>query len=139
MPTPKAGKYRRWNENEVIQELRMIPKLSPGYVRDHFPGLYGAAIRLFGGWKAAVRAAGIDYDKILSRKEHGFWTKERVIEAIQQLPEKHSSVVRRKDLSLYSAAIRLFGSWDGALKESGLNYDSIRLAYRLKQKTAKQG
>jgi len=72
----------RWNKTRVLAEIRGIARqrrkretTSPQRVRD-------AAQRLFGSWEAAVRAAGLDYERFTKRE---IWTVDRVLAAIRKL------------------------------------------------------
>ena len=117
---------RRWTADEVLKEIRSLTDLSAKYNQKSFPSLYGATIRHFGSWKKAIEAAGFSYDTVTRRKLAGYWTKDRLIEAIQALPEKHSNYVRKKHAGLYSAALRLYGSWGKAVCAAGIDYESVR-------------
>lgn len=103
-------------------------------------GLYNAACRFFGTWDKALITAGIFVDDI---KEKPFWTKRKIILAIQALQKANvplnsahlqfdrnretTDIIRvclgkpRTGNSLIGAAYRIFGSWDNALEEAGLN------------------
>ncbi len=83
-------------------------------------------MRHFGSWRAAVEAAGFQYQKVVGRKLPGYWNRERCIKAIDRLSERHSSHVRRQKPALYSAALRIFGSWQAAIEAAGYDYQSIR-------------
>lgn len=85
---------------------------------------YKPAVRLFGSWSAAVRAAGLEP---LERKakyappstnNRFLWTKDLVVEKIRARQQLRLStqyrVVRREAQDLLSAARRLFGSWRAA-------------------------
>lgn len=58
------------------------------------------------------------------------WTKERVRQTIRTLQRKHhplhSLAVKRRRADLYTAAIRLYGSWDFALTDAGVAPGSVR-------------
>lgn len=124
MPQPR--KYRRWNQAEVLQEIKNLIRVSPGYIRDEHSSLYGAAIRLFGSWRAAIMAAGLSHEQTLSRKAHKYWTKTRVIAELGRLENRRSSEVKESDIRLYSAAIRLFGGWSDAMREVGLDCERLK-------------
>jgi hypothetical protein len=109
-------------------------------------GLYNAACRLFLTWDRALTKAGIEVDDI---KEKPFWTKRKMVRAIQALHRAHvplnagfvqndrsretTEIIRacigkpRDGRSLIGAAYRTFGSWDRALKESGLKPSEFRV------------
>lgn len=108
-------------------------------------GLHDAARRYFGSWDMALRASGLDVETI---KEKPFWTKGKMISAIQALyssgiPLNSSSmqadetsrtikIIQKKigkgrsGRSLIGAAYRTFGSWDRALMEANLKPTEFR-------------
>ncbi|HPP28639.1 MAG TPA: hypothetical protein PLV57_19200 [Phycisphaerae bacterium] len=85
-----------------------------------------ASRRLFGSWKAALRAAGVPNPSA----EFPIWTKVTVIEGIllrQQAGEAlHCFAAAHQAPRLYDAARRLFGSWREALDEAGIDPDIVR-------------
>lgn len=58
------------------------------------------------------------------------WTKDRVRQTIRTLKKQHhplhSLAVKRRRADLYTAAIRLYGSWDSALADAGISPKSVR-------------
>ncbi|MBW3622638.1 MAG: hypothetical protein KY468_04430, partial [Armatimonadetes bacterium] len=100
--------------------------------------LTSAAIRYFGSWRAAVEAAGIDYESValVGRRRRSEkitkWTQESILEEICRLyragEDLTSTNVRRKHLSLYATARRKdhFGSWANALAEAGIDYATLK-------------
>lgn len=85
-----------------------------------------ASRRIFGSWKAALRAAGVPNPSV----EFPVWTKVTVIEGIllrQQAGEAlHCFAAAHQVPRLYDAARRLFGSWREALEEAGIDPDTVR-------------
>lgn len=106
----------------VIDEIKKLPIRSAKYNQSTNPTLYGAANRYFGSWRKAVEAAGFDYSKVTQNQSPGFWTRDQIIKEIQSTPFKHSSVVRKNQPKLYSAALRIFGSWGAAVTAAGYDY-----------------
>ena len=108
-------------------------------------GLHDAARRFFGSWDNALKASGLDPQMI---KEKPFWTEEKVKKAIWALHKKGislnsshmginvnrrtSSAIKaelgkgRVGRSLWGGAYRIFGSWDRALTEAGVNPKKYR-------------
>ena len=74
--------------------------------------LFNAASNHFGGWKAAVKAAGIRFEG------HEKWTKERVLEALRRT--YHGQSFNEVDRSLVGAANRCFGGFYIAVEAAGL-------------------
>ena len=77
--------------------------------------LFCAAIRKFGNWHTALRAAGIEPRPF--RK----WSPERVIDGLCAEYRHAPCVIRRVDPALAGAAYRLFGSVALALDAAGLD------------------
>lgn len=130
---------RRWTQEDVLAAIqerhrRGLPLNYAAVVADDEP-LTGAARRLFGSWRAAIEAAGFDYDKIryppVERLPDGYWTPDRIVCLIRQrLAEGKplaAHLVQIEDSRLYAAAAHKFGSWAAAIEAAGLDYDQIRL------------
>ena len=92
-------------------------------------GFYRAACKSFGSYKKAVEVAGIEYAKV--RKITPDWSRDKVVKAISGLAaaghDLNVSAAQHAQSSLVTAAYRLFGSWDAALRESGHDPKAIRL------------
>jgi len=122
----KKKTYRRWTRQMIIEEVRSFPDYSAKNIQRVRPELYGAAVRHFGSWKKAIEASGLDYQRVRRKRPFGFWTEHAVTEKIVSLEHKHSAFVRKKHADLYSAALRIFGSWEKAVRASGLSYEQVR-------------
>jgi hypothetical protein len=108
--------------------------------------LVEAGQRFFGGWSAAVGAAGLDPTLTAltprhgkrgrppkaravrskpARKSYGRWNKERVIAALQaRLREQkpmHSTAIARDDQRLHDAMRRHLRNWTEAMRAAGLD------------------
>ena len=104
--------------------------LNAAAVQHSDSALASAAFRQFRYWSEALRAARIDPSGWYKRAPT--WTKESIIRTIQCVhdagdPLNHAAMCRN---SVTQAAIRLFGSWDAALRAAGLTPDTIRLRRR---------
>lgn len=110
-----AIKQRPLTRKEVLAKLKAIAALGKPVLAAHQqPRLATAAIRHFGSWRRAVKAAGGT-----SGIGRVTWTPARVIDAIRAaerdgLPTNSARVMRR-DRNLYMAGRRRFGSWAAAL------------------------
>jgi hypothetical protein len=107
---------KKWSKDRIIFELRVVHHTRKAGAEKRGKLLEGAAIRYFGSMRAAYAAAGIDPD-------YNKWSKQRVIEAIQDRYVTGLSSRRNEceDRSLVSAATRHFGHWDSALVAAGLD------------------
>ena len=109
----------------------------PHNVAKQYPKLYLKARKVFGSWKKAIEACGIDYEKTRNHKK---WSQEKIVKGIRELYLKSHSL-RLKDLkrdgtiSLVSAAQYHFGSWRKAVEYSGVYYPSGRRNEKIKNAT----
>lgn len=129
------SRYQRWNKERIIARILELHKQGQNLSwrsisMEIDPSLAAAALRPngFDGWRNAIAAAGLDPEEIARYKE---WDEEKVIEEIHArkragLPMS-SKTLQKGDQSLFCAARRRFGSWDGALDAAGLNSGKIRL------------
>jgi hypothetical protein len=119
-----VSQYRRWDRNTILFEMkqRALDKepLNSGAMQSEDPGLHAAAVRHFGGYDSALRAAGVDPSSIRQRRT---WTKPEVIAALKKLQRSRAglsdSVIRSGHPALYGAALRLFGKFTRARAAAG--------------------
>lgn len=119
--------YRKWDANTVIFEFKSRARdgqaLSSGAVQSDDPGLHAAAVRHFGSFDKALRAAGIDPLKVRQRQR---WDRESVLRGLKSAARRGLSMsdtsVRKKESSLYGAAVRLFGSFTAARSAAGVKW-----------------
>jgi hypothetical protein len=118
----------RWDKAKVMATIRRLKRageaISYAHVHRINAALSGAAVYHFGTYRAAVIAAGIDYDRRVRKQQH--WSKELVIKAIRRRSRA------RQDLSpgylvihekrLYLAACTHFGSYRKAVMAAGIDY-----------------
>jgi len=119
--------YRTWDRNTVVFELRAryadhLP-LNSGALQQDDSGLHAAAVRHFGSYDRALRAARVDPDLVRQRRR---WTKPQVLAALRTAGRRGAhlsdSNVRREHPALYGAAVRLFGTFTAARKSAGVKY-----------------
>lgn len=114
-----VARYRRWDRNTVAFELRSRAQddepLNSGAIQQEDSGLHAAAVRHFGSYDGALRAAKVNPDSVRRRRA---WTRPEVIAALKQGKRsgKHlaDSSVRKENPALYGAAVRLFGTFTAA-------------------------
>src|SRR5690349_6637863 len=103
-----VSRYRRWDRNTIIFELKERDSsgeaLNSGAIQEDDPGLHAAAIRHFGGYDQALRAARIDPTNVRRRRN---WTKAQVVAGLKKLHKRHpklsDSTVRNDHAALYGA------------------------------------
>ncbi|HEX4794082.1 MAG TPA: hypothetical protein VH370_09835 [Humisphaera sp.] len=121
----EVNRYRKWNKESIVFELRARSRedesLNSGSLQREDPGLHAAAVRHFGTYDHALRAAKLDPNKLRQRRS---WTKQRVKDDLKssQVDGRpvSDSMIRKQNPSLYGAAIRLFGSFTQARSAAGL-------------------
>lgn len=124
-----VARYRRWDKNSIAFELKSRAQdgqaLSSGVLQTEDPGLHAAAVRHFGGYDAALRAAKLDPAKFRQRQS---WSKKKVIADIKSAAARGQNLadsqVRHDFPALYGAAIRLFGTFTTARKLAGVKFKS---------------
>lgn len=122
---------QHWTDEDVLDAIRQIHDAN-GSLRPHdVPGnLHLIARRRFGTWQAAVERAGLDYEKVTGIER---WSRERVIERIQQLAAAgiplHSTYIKQHYPVLHGAAIKRFpSSWARALSAAGFDPEEHKKA-----------
>ncbi|MFA0768625.1 MAG: hypothetical protein OXFUSZZB_001953 [Candidatus Fervidibacter sp.] len=127
----RMAKRQRWSRERIVQEIRRLHAqgipLNMASVRRVFPSLVATACsrRYFGSWKAAIEAAGFDYDKVVRIKR---WTPEEVLAEIRALyrqgADLRPSAVAKHHQTLLVAARKRFGTWAKAVKAAGIDYEA---------------
>ena len=127
----EIAQYRRWDRDSIAYELKSRAKegeaLSSGALQDEDPGLHAAAVRHFGVYDAALRAAGLDPGKHRQRRS---WSRSEVIREIKNLSRNGDSLadsqIRRQYPALYGASIREFGAFTAAREAAGVKFHPKR-------------
>jgi hypothetical protein len=116
-----SNSYGRWSKDDVIRTIRVLKangeQLNIGHVARHYPALSRAGQHYFGDWGGAIRAAGLDYDKI--RRDLS-WTRPAIVERILAMKKAGEA------LNYSDAQSCQFGSWAGAIKAAGLDYSKVK-------------
>lgn len=121
-------RYRAWTNEKILAAIRDRRArgldLSWRHVAEQGdPGLAAAATRSihFGSWRAAVTAAGLDYDHICRYRR---WSRDGILRAVRQRHARglalNAKTLERDDTALLTAARRRFASWEQALDAAGL-------------------
>ncbi len=137
-----------WNRERVIEAILMRALRGDSVVARLVKprSLVEAGHRLFGHWREAVSAAGLDPHLTMmpprraktgrrsplttqaadaSRLRYRRWSKELLVESIlariREGKPVHASAVARDQANLYQAAIRHLKTWDDVLRTAGLD------------------
>lgn len=108
----------------IIKDIYSGENGTPNNVAKEHKRLYLKARKLFGSWKNAVEASGINYEYVRNNKK---WTRDKIINDIKELHEKgHSirpwSLRNNGRVKLLSAANYHFGSWKKAVEAASISY-----------------
>ncbi len=122
---------RRWTKARIRGEIRS--RASQGLALNHdavarkAKPLENAALRNYGSWDAALRASGIAVPEARRARS---WSRESLTRAIRKLNGEGAPVnakaVEKADPGLHLSARRWFGSWDEALRASGIDPLAVR-------------
>ena len=114
LDSDEISQYRKWGKDAIVYELKARSReseaLNSGSVQKEDPGLHAAAVRHFGSYDDALRAAKVDPAKIRRRQR---WSPDEVIRQLKIFGRKHGisdAALREHQPALYGAALRLFGS-----------------------------
>jgi hypothetical protein len=117
--------YRSWDKNTIAFEIRARAQadepLSSGALQKDDPGLHAAAVRYFGTYDSALRAARLDPNQLRQRRN---WSRQHVLDALKRASRNgdhlSDTAIRKQHSALYGAAVRIFGSFTVARKAAGL-------------------
>ena len=133
----KLRRYKNWTNARIIERLQELAAQSADLSWCHVslkldPTLAAAAVKHhhFGSWRAALDAAGLDYDTY--RRYHD-WDEKEVVRRIQERHSSgqalHAKALEREDTALITAARRRFPAWHTSLTAAGLDYTEIVLRH----------
>ncbi len=129
------ARRRKWTRERVIEAIRELHRRgvdlshSAAKKENQYLVVVASHDRMFGSWRAAVEAAGLDYSEV---SKHESWSREKILRRIRELHQQGESLshdsAKRRHGALVSAASspRYFGSWERAIRAAGLRYDDIR-------------
>ncbi|MCC7500339.1 hypothetical protein IT396_00840 [Candidatus Nomurabacteria bacterium] len=119
-----------WSKETVIQEILQLHEngvpLNTGALGETYGYIRSAGEKHFGSWGKAITAAGLDYLTICKNKPRGWWTKSRLIQAIQNLDKQglrlSSKSIKESHGDIFGSALSKFGSWSQAVEAAGISY-----------------
>lgn len=120
-PVTEPRQKEPWDEDRVVSEIRALHDRGKSIAYSKVEArLAAAAARYFGSYKNAVEAAGFDYTRIRLRRED--YTRDEVMELLRDLSERAPNVKLADVHSMHgmTAAIRMFGSIENAVKAAGI-------------------
>ena len=102
-----------------------------GFLQKHYPNLYAEGMWLNNGnWDAALGVLGFTPERMRLRT---YWEAERVLTKILFLRQKgvplYPACIIKHYAALFSAALRIFGSWPNALIAAGIGGGSPGLCF----------
>lgn len=127
---------RVWTKEKLIEEIKRLHEagvdLSPTSIQRTNSALFSSARSRshFGSWRAAIEAAGLEYDGLKRIKQR--WTREEIIRRIQEMHAQGHDLldprfkVKNRSLYLAACAHRYFGSWRRAVQAAGLDHETMR-------------
>ena len=123
--------YKKWDDTAIINHIMSKhgrKPLNSSYYSRNYPAVYAAADRLFGSWKNAIEACGLDYSTI---RKYRVWSKEIIIREIKKRRKNgqslNSKYAYKTDRPLYMAAVKRCKNWGSAVEAAGIDYDKVRL------------
>lgn len=127
---------RVWTKDRLIKEIQRLHKegqdLSPTAIQGSNSALFSSARSRshFGSWRAAIEAAGLDYDQLKRVKQR--WNREEILQRIREMHAQGHDLldpkfkVKNRSLYLAACAHRYFGSWRRAVSAAGLDHEEMR-------------
>jgi hypothetical protein len=127
---------RDYTPDRVLRQIRRLCQsgysLRAGRNQHRYPDLYEAARRHFGGWKRALRAAGLDLKNAGLRSTPRRLDRQAIIAAMQKRHREGLSLrwsrVCMEDQALAKAAKSAFAGWRRALAAANLPQRSGHVA-----------
>jgi hypothetical protein len=110
-----------WDEDSVVDAIRSLHRAGKSVAMSKVDQrLYHAGRKLFGTWREAVEAAGLDYDKVRLVREA--YTRKEVIALLRRLAKRHPNMVL-SDVNRHPhgrAARKVFGTTARGIAAAGI-------------------
>ena len=126
----RAEKITKWSPESIVDQIKKLAssgeRVTGLAVRLRYPSLYYAAVsdRYFGGWSAALAAAGLERDRTRTRADSlDAWQSTLLLDRILELKRKFGDLsgdlARTVCPEIVEAAERRFGDWGSAMQLAG--------------------
>jgi hypothetical protein len=115
----QIARYRKWDASSIVAELKERysdeEALNSGALQREDPGAHAAAVRHFGTYDNALKAAGFRPERLRQRRR---WTRDAVIRELGQFSRRNGGLrdadLRADNPALYGAALRHFKNLNNA-------------------------
>ena len=126
---------RRWTrarvKRQILESWKLGKPLNSSWVAKRRQDLMMGATHLYGSWARAIIACGLPYERVRLTKT---WSRNAVLDSLRRIASAgrsfHASIPRREREALQQAGRKLFGSWDAALGEAGVDPEKFRKSRR---------
>ena len=122
---------RKWDDIAIINHIMSMhgrKPLNSSYYATNYSAVYAAAERIFGSWKYAIEACGLDYSTI---RKYRIWDRDIIIKEIKKRRKAGKSLSSKNTYKdnrpLYMAAVKRYINWGSAVNAAGIDYGKIRL------------
>ncbi len=122
---------RKWDDKSIINHIMSKygrKPLNSSYYATNYSAVYAAAERIFGSWKHAIEACGLDYGTI---RKYRIWSKEIIVKEIKKRQKSglslNSNYTQKSNRPLYMAAVKRYRNWGAAVTSAGIDYGKVRL------------
>ncbi len=122
---------RKWDDKSIINHIMSKygrKPLNSSYYATNYSAVYAAAERIFGSWRYAIEACGLDYGTI---RKYRIWSKEIIIKEIKKRQKSglslNSNYTQKNNRALYMAAVKRYKNWGAAVTSAGIDYGKVRL------------
>lgn len=112
---PQPPRHRKWDRERVIAELQRLQREGLCLSSRSNTVLVGAAHRVFGSWREALRAADLPCPSA-----HQSWNRQAVLDEIRRRQREGLPLTRRANGALAYAATVYLGGWSKALEAVGI-------------------
>lgn len=129
---PQKNRHPRgyWNRERIMERIRHLHAVGAPLYTEHMKKEHGkllaAAEAYYGSWKAALEAAGIDYEDV---RRTTVWTRDRVLlEILREYVAGRDiafDAFRKARPDLFHAVDKFFESYQAAVEAAGLDYGDI--------------